>query len=163
MCFVIMGGMQWSEFNIVTEQAPKGIISFEFARDMNTARAIIASWREAHVMGYAGFNVGLDFLFLLIYPVVIGLVIVLISSGFPKGNIFRGTGFFISWLVILAALLDAVENVSLINLLTDSMNSNWVVTAYYCSISKFILIGLGITFIVVGGIAHGILRALKGE
>ena len=162
LCFVVMIGMQWSEFGIQNEVAPKGIITFELAGDMETAQAIIASWREGHMMGYAGFNIGLDFLFLLIYPVVLGLVIVLISNGFREKHFFRRAGYLTAWLVLGAALFDAVENIALINLLTDSTNEAWVTIAYYFAIIKFALVGLGIFYIVAGGIAHGIVRALQG-
>lgn len=163
LCFGIMAGMQWSEFGLINDEAPGGIISFELARDLETAQGIIASWREDHSMGYAGFNIGLDFHFLLTYPVVIGLVIVLIAGGFPEGNIFRKSGFLISWLVVLAALFDGIENISLMSLLTDSVNPLWPVIAYFCAIIKFSLVGLGIVYILVGGLAHGIMRAMTGE
>ncbi len=161
-CFLVMTGMQWSEYGLQNETAPKGIITFELAGDMDTAQSIIASWRHDHAMGYAGFNIGLDFLFLLTYATLIGVVIVLIATGFEEKHFFRRTGYLFSWIIIASALFDAIENIALINLLTDSMETYWVTLAYYCAIIKFSGVGLGILYIVVGGIAHGIQRALKG-
>ena len=160
--FLVMAGMQWSEFGMQNDVATKGIISLELAGDIDTAQAIISSWRAGHQMGYAGFNIGLDYFFLILYSSLIGLVIILISNGFSEKNIIRKAGYFISWLVVAAAFFDAIENVALINLLTDSIESYWVTIAYYCAVIKFSGVVLGILFILVGGLAHGVQRALKG-
>ena len=160
-CFMVMFGMQWSEFFLTNDVAPKGIVSFELAKNYGESLTIINSWKDANVIAYAGFNLGLDFLFLLFYPIVIGLAIVLLANGFKEGHILRGTGFVVSWLVIFGGLLDAAENVALINLLTGSIRITWSLMAYYFAVTKFIIVGLGIGYIIVGGIGHGIQKALN--
>ena len=60
---VIMLGMQSIDSHLKTDAAPNGIVSLEFAGDISTAQAIIASW-SGPAMFYAGLSMGLDFLFL---------------------------------------------------------------------------------------------------
>lgn len=157
-----MAGMQWTEYNLKNEIATRGIVSLELAGSLEMAQSIVQSWRDNHAMGYAGFNIGLDYLFLILYACVIGLVCALIANGFSNGHFFRKLGYFCSWIVVIAALFDAVENVAMIQLLTDSTEQIWITISYYFAIIKFTGVGIGIAYIVIGGIAHGIQRAIQG-
>lgn len=58
--FIIVG-MQTLGKPLVTEAAPAGIISFEFAGDLDTAQSIITSWGKDSLI-YAGLNLGFDYL-----------------------------------------------------------------------------------------------------
>src|SRR5437899_2321809 len=55
--------------------APLGIISFELAGDLATARQMIGSWDEP-AREHALLGLGLDFLFLALYSTTIGLACV---------------------------------------------------------------------------------------
>ena len=50
---------------LIDELAPFGIVSFEFAGDLEAARAMLASWGERGRL-YAALGLGLDYLFLII-------------------------------------------------------------------------------------------------
>lgn len=144
-----------------TEAAPAGIVTFEFARTLSNAQAIIASWgSEGQV--YAGLNLGLDYLFMAAYGLAIGLGCVLVARGFSERVKFlTSVGVVLAWGALLAALLDALENYALIRLLLGSTNELWPPVAYWCAGPKFILVGLGLLYVILGAVTTAIVGAKK--
>jgi hypothetical protein len=97
---------------LFTSAAPQGVVSLELAGSVEKAQQIIASWdKTARLM--AAFGLGLDYLFMVVYPLTIGLACIwaadilrchhwplaALGSWFAQG----------SW---LAALLDAREEIA---------------------------------------------------
>jgi hypothetical protein len=60
---------------LISDPAPKGIISYELAGNEETARKILESW-DGLAKIYAGFNLGFDYLFLLLYSTTIAFSII---------------------------------------------------------------------------------------
>lgn len=136
-----------------TETAPLGILSLQFAGSPARAGAVVASWgNEARV--YAGLNIGLDYLFLVAYSLLLAL-----ACSFLAGRRamldprWVGLGRVLSWGMLLAGLLDGVENWASLSLLLEPGRTGlgpWI-TAF--SSAKFVLILLGVYYIAVGTIA----------
>ena len=125
---------------LVTEAAPLGIVSFEFAGDVATATRMLEGWGEAGRVR-AGLSLGLDYLFLVLYAGAIGLGCLLVS---------RPAGPALAWGQIGAAVLDAVENFALIRLLLGSDNAVWPTLAWGCAAVKFALVGAGLAYVLLG-------------
>jgi hypothetical protein len=125
---------------LVTEVAPLGIVSFEFAGDVATATRILESWGEAGRVR-AGLTQGLDYLFLVLYASAIGLGCLLVAGA---------AGPALAWGQVGAALLDAVENFALIRLLLGSDDALWPTLAWGCAALKFALVGVGLATVLVG-------------
>jgi len=125
---------------LVTEVAPLGIVSFEFAGDVATATRMLEGWGEAGRVR-AGLSLGLDYLFLVLYASAIGLGCLLVA---------RAMGPALAWGQIGAALLDAVENFALIRLLLGSDNAVWPTLAWGCAAVKFALVGAGLAAVLLG-------------
>jgi hypothetical protein len=66
ICLYVMG------MPLQTRAAPQGIISFEFAGSLENAEHMIESWGKDGPM-YAGLNLGLDYLYLVLYSCALGL------------------------------------------------------------------------------------------
>lgn len=149
---LVMASLQVLGGPLKTEAAPGGIISYEFARDLEGARRVLASWGpEARV--FAGLNLGLDYLFMVAYACAIGLGCVLVARRLGRWN--RGLaalGVVLSWGQWIAALLDATENYALIRLLLGSERALWPALAYGCALPKFLIVGVGILFVALGSI-----------
>jgi hypothetical protein len=134
---------------LVTSAAPSGIISFELAHTLTRAQAIIASW-DARLQLFAAFGLGIDYLFMPSYAFTIALACLLAAG--------RNEGWFVilgAWLgrgVILAALLDVVENIGQLKSLLGNVNSTWSEISFWCAILKFTLILLGIAYALIGWI-----------
>ncbi|MEJ2750140.1 MAG: hypothetical protein P8183_19875 [Anaerolineae bacterium] len=161
LTIVVMGCLQIIGGPLVTDAAPQGIVSYEFAGDMPTAHAILDSW-GARGQVFAGLSLGLDFLFLFAYAGSIGLGCVLAARVLaPQGRPIYKIGIWLAWGVLLAAFLDYLENYALIRILLGSESSLWPTMARWCASAKFTLVGLGLLFVIIGGIA-GLLGQRKG-
>lgn len=134
-----------------TEFAPVGIVSFEFAGTMAQVHAILDSW-EATAKVYAGLNLGLDYLFLLAYGSAIGLGCGLLGQRWAAKNRFWATlGTFLAWGMLVAALLDGVENAALIYLLLGGVSAGVPAIAQGCATVKFLLIIVSLLYLISAG------------
>lgn len=133
-----------------TADAPQGIISFELAKDFNQSQTILNSW-DFHSKIYAGFSLGIDYLFLVAYSLFFSLLIVRISLLFVQRQTwFANLGILLAWAQFFAGIFDAIENYGLIRLLLGSQNESLSVLAYYFAVLKFLLISLGFLYLVMG-------------
>jgi hypothetical protein len=135
--------------SLKNEIAPQGIISFELAGSASRANQIVNSWPDA-VRQDAFLSLGLDYLFLCIYPFAISLACHLAAAKDKESGLRRGRlGAALSWLVITAMPLDGIENYSLIRVLNSSVNELWPELAKWCAIAKFGLVIIGTGYIIV--------------
>jgi hypothetical protein len=158
---VLLVSMQVLGAPLNTEAAPAGIVTFEFARTLTAAQVIMDSWGgEGQV--YAGLNLGLDYLFMAAYGLAIGLGCVLVARGLAERVKFlTPVGVVLAWGSLLAALLDALENYALIRVLLGSTNELWPVVAYWCAVPKFIIVAIGLLYIILGAVIAGFVRKRK--
>jgi hypothetical protein len=134
---------------LVNDTAPSGIVSFELAGELSQTRAILESWGPQAQL-YAGVSLGLDYLFLISYASSIGLGCIIISASLAeRASFISRLGVWIAWGLIVAAVLDALENYALIRLLFGSQNSLWPIVARWTAIPKFLLVLLGLLYLVV--------------
>jgi hypothetical protein len=146
----LMAGLQMTGVHLSTDVAPQGIISFEFAGELALAQRMVESWGQKGQV-YAGLNIGLDYLFLVVYACAIALGCVLVARGLSKRNeATSNLGIVIAWAQFLAALLDGVENYGLIQILVGMQNEVWPVVAKWCAWPKFLIVGVGLIYVVVG-------------
>jgi hypothetical protein len=129
----------------------KGIIDFEVVGTLKGARCILEDWGERGRL-IVGLDLGMDYLFLVVYSICISLGCALIARGLFGRVPFLGTaGLVLAWAQFGAALLDAVENYALIRLLLGSERAFWPVLARGCAIPKFVIVIAGLAFILIGG------------
>jgi hypothetical protein len=149
LTLVVMGALQILDSHLKTEASPAGIVSFEFAGNLTNAKHILTSWEPRGTI-YAGMSLGLDFLFLFSYAGAIGLGCVLASRGLSQRTktIFL-LGAPLAWGQLCAALLDAVENISLIQVLMGVESPLWPALALWCAIPKFIIVAMGLLYLAV--------------
>lgn len=131
----------------VTLEAPFGIVSYEFAGDVPTATAIIDSWDEVARIA-AGFNLGLDYLFLLLYSASIAMALLWLTGGLALPWI-TSLAIVLAWGQWLAAALDAVENLALLTMLFQNPMEPWPQVAWWCAAVKFALVIVGLIMVLV--------------
>lgn len=124
---------------------PNGIISFELAFTDSTARAMVASW-DATTRLIAALGLGFDYLFLACYSTAIGAVAVALSQGWPLGARIAGP---IAWAAWCAALMDAIENAALIEIVLGDLGTHWAPMAGVFASVKFVLIVCALLFLLV--------------
>jgi hypothetical protein len=137
-------GMTGAPLN--TPAAPYGIISFELARTVPQAQAMLDSWdAQAHLA--AAFNLGLDYLFMLVSAGALALGCLLAGRllahrRWPLASLAG----WLAWGAFAAMLLDAVENVALYTQLLSGASDPWPAVAFICAAIKFALIFLGMLY-----------------
>jgi len=155
---VVMVSLQVLGGPLTTGIASYGLLSFEFAGEQRQAKAIVESW-GARGQVYAGLNLGLDYLFLVAYAGSIGLGCVLVAQNLVRRvAMLYSAGVLLAWGQIVAALLDSVENYALIRILLGSEQGWWSTVAWWCATPKFMIVALGLVYILVGGVVALVTR-----
>jgi len=141
---------------LVTDAAPLGIVSFEFAGSGLVVERILSSW-SPHARQQAMLSLGVDSLYLVLYPAFISLACVRVGLRLQSStSVLHRMGFCLAWLVLLAAPLDAVENYALIRLVAEGPADFWAQLARVCAVPKFALVALGLVYSLVGYVASNI-------
>lgn len=135
---------------LVTAEAPLGILSYELAGHLDRSAAILRSW-SADARAAAMLSLGLDYLYLLVYPAWLSLAAARLAGRLGVG--WRGPGAVVSWGVLASAPLDAVENHSLIQQLLHGASSLHAQLAWWCAVPKFVLVALAGVFLMLAGSA----------
>ena len=133
-----------------TRYAPRGIVSFELAKNYEHSRQILNSW-DAKAKTHAALSLGLDYLFLIFYAILIALACIQVANALQAQKSFlAGIGPILARAQFLAATLDALENLALIQLLLDSSRTWLPGLARWCAIVKFGIVGAGLSYIISG-------------
>jgi hypothetical protein len=147
LTLLIFGVFRGLDQPLRTDAAPNGIVSFELAREPDTAQSIVKSWdSNAHL--FAAFGLGLDYLFMPVYAFAFSLGILLMING-RKGWYFQLSAWM-GWGAFLAALFDVVENYALWHTLTGEVVSPYPEIAALCATIKFTLLIVGLIIIFAG-------------
>lgn len=160
MSAILLMALRTLDAPLKTEAAPRGIISFELANNYESSRLILSSW-NAEAKLNAALSLGLDYLFLVVYAIFLSLTCIQVAKALKSDHSF----FFmlaqvVAWSQFLAAVLDAVENMALIQLLLNSSRKWLPLVARWCAMVKFSIVGAGLIFILGGLLAIGIKKGL---
>lgn len=90
----------------------------------------------------------LDFVFLVLYPLAISLAVALLAHRLDGQA--GAIGILISWGVLLACPLDAIENISMLRQLSGITSTPWPQLSTICASMKFTLAAGGVGFVAAG-------------
>jgi len=147
LTLVLLGVFQLLDGPLQNPVSPNGIVSFELAGTPEKADAIIQSW-DSRAQLFAAFGLGLDYLFMLAYGLTISLGVLM--AGAKHGGKFEQLGALMGWGVLLASLLDAIENLALWRILSGWATPYYATTAAISATIKFTLLLLGLGFALIG-------------
>ena len=93
----------------------------------------------------AGFHLGLDYLFLVLYPTSVAL-----GCGVAIPYVLsRQTGLaYLAWAQIMTSLLDGTENFALFHLLQGTQSESLAHVAWWCAAVKFGLFFAGLAYVL---------------
>ena len=151
LTLILLAGMVVLDQPLKTSAAPLGIISFELAGTTERVAYILASWDEAARI-QAGVSLGLDFFFLMAYAFTLAGAcrIVMVRILFDR-SFYRRLGGLLARGQWCAAFFDAAENILLIQMLVGR-GADWQPSmATFCALSKFTLVGMGLLYVIIGG------------
>ncbi|MBK5278473.1 MAG: hypothetical protein JJE09_06385 [Bacteroidia bacterium] len=138
----------------------KQIVSFELAKTTDVATRIIKEWKEKDLVSQARKSIYLDFVFLVLYSVSIGIGCVVFS-------LFTGNAFLIQWgsvlskMVLFAGLFDVIENLAMLKTLSGEVLKLPVAIAFWFATMKFIIVIFSLLFVAGCLIFGGVKRVSK--
>ena len=163
LTIIIFLTLGYFDKSLITETVPSGIISFELAKTFEQSHAMLSSW-DLNAKINAGLSLGIDFLFLIVYSIFFATACYLVSQKYiNKNNWIYKTGILLAKLQFIAALFDTIENIALIKLLLGSNNSIFPIIAYYFASIKFMIIAIGIIYIIIGLLTSLFQKELESE
>ena len=136
-------------FRLIGPFSPN-IVDFELAGSVANASGIINQW-NALARIQAGFNLGIDYLYMPVYSTTIALACVW-GAMVLKLKGWRGVGIILAWGLWLAAIFDAIENYALVTMLYGNVADPYPMMARLCATFKFGLILLGLAYCAVAAI-----------
>lgn len=119
-----------------------GIVGYELCGDVDACAAQLTAMHARGATEALAFSLGLDYLFLVAYSTAIAAVLVFAGArlGRPWAKLVGG----IAWAQWGAALLDAIENFALWQMLQHGASDPWPSIATVCAVPKFAIVGLGL-------------------
>ncbi len=124
--------------------APLGIVSFELAGGAEAAGEILALWTPG-LRRIARLHLWLDFGYLLLYPAFLSLACARTANARRRGLGRLGRG--LSWGVLAAAPLDAVENLALLAMLEAGPGEAAARLAWACAAAKLALVAAALLYL----------------
>ncbi len=141
--------MRWVDSHLKTSESAchicglkieSPVLCFEFVWTAEKANEMLDDW--GNKLHFLTFGFGLDFLFLLLYPIVLFLVLQLVAKYAPHEWLKRFATFFAP-VALTSGLFDAVENVCLLCYIFGH-HAGWLLKmAGICAGIKFGLLLIG--------------------
>lgn len=131
---------------LTNDAAGSGIVSLQLAGSADRATAIVEAWRADDVLHLAGFSLGLDFLLMPLYAVVIaGLCVWAAGRGW-----LPALGAALAWGAFAAAGFDAVETGGQLLLVDDPGRDGLAGLVRVAALSKFALLIAALLYVLAG-------------
>ena len=121
------------------EGAPGGIVGYELAWSAARASTYLSTWDAASVLETAKVSLGVDFVFLIAYPLMFYTGAALLLRTPPTGA-FDRFGAVARRAVLLCIPLDAAENLLLWRMIDHGASDTLAHLATICASVKFLLV-----------------------
>lgn len=126
---------------------PFSIIGFEFAGTPEQAQLMVNTWKQNGVLHSVYFLIGFDYLFMITYASFLWLVCIRAAIG--MSGKWAKVITILAWLQPVAGLLDAIENLSLYQMVTGSLKPLWPTLSVICAAPKFAIALTGLAVLLV--------------
>ena len=138
----------------------KEIVAFELAKTPEVATAILKEWQANDLIGNARKSIYLDFVFLVLYSLSIGIGCVMLPTFSGSGVLVR-SGLVLSRIVPIASCCDVIENLAMLKTLSGSITSLSVTIAFWFAVIKFLIVALSLLFLLSCLFLAGVSRITK--
>ncbi|HEY0323079.1 MAG TPA: hypothetical protein VGC66_19135 [Pyrinomonadaceae bacterium] len=172
--FILVGGKAAPGFSdeeqkeIKAQLRQRPVMALELAGSPAEAERVLTVTRKINAQADELFRAAIawDYLFIFIYPAWIAVGCMIVSKFLSEHKLPGATfGIFLIILQPLAALLDALENYSMLRVLDSSpVRSPWPEIARWCALPKFaIALGAGLGYFIIYGIVAFIWAKVAGR
>src|ERR1051325_7695039 len=138
LTFVIGGAMKRQAESLTMPEVPRGIGDLELAGTSECAAKIINAWKPAGVR-VAIVNTLLDFLFIPCYATTLALIFFWFASVTKHVPVLPVIFLVWAWLMWVAGILDVIENLCMLGMLTAGANAILAPIAQVCATVKFVI------------------------
>jgi len=145
-----IGMMILDEF-LKTPSTEFGIVSFEFCWITESCQSALDNWEHSGQL-FAMLSLGLDYLFLILYPGLIAVGIILLRSKL-SGYLVKINDVVVASCVLIS-LSDAIENYALIQIILSGYNDSYGMVATIFASIKFVLLGIALIWLLFMLIRH---------
>lgn len=133
--------------NLITDYSPNGIVSFELAKTVRDAKAIMIAVGIKPLQ----INVAVDFAFIVAYCIFLYLCCKALLNRYNKPG-YKTIGFIFLELSVLVGVLDLVENIAMLITLGGYATNVSVNVSRWAAIAKFSIAALVIVYMVVASL-----------
>jgi hypothetical protein len=133
-------------FFIMRPFTPPNIVAFELAGNITTAQEIISIWSPEQI-DKVKTSIYLDFGFILAYCSAF-MFACLAAANYSGVQFFIKTGKQLVWIIWLAGLCDAIENIAMLRTLGEISQTS-VSTAFYFATVKFCILLIALIFVLI--------------
>jgi hypothetical protein len=134
-----LGALIEIDLHLRNSLSPQGIVSYELCAYMGSCRAMVEAWGAGGQV-WAALSLGVDYLFMLLYPATIFLGLTLVAVYVPER--LRGFTLSAAWVVWAAGAADAAENYCLTQMLLNPSSDVYAFPAALFATLKFIVLGV---------------------
>ncbi len=125
--------------------SPMGIVDMELARTVSRANVVYGAWLPA-IIPVAIKNTLIDFIFIIAYGSFLYACCISIAKWQRR---FYTIGVWFSRAMLVAVFFDVVENILLFRTLSGYIHKEIVASTFMFASAKFLLVALGLLFIVL--------------
>ena len=136
LTLVIGAGMKRQAASLTTTEVPRGIGDLELAGTKECAAKILRAWGPAGIR-VAIVNTFLDFLFIPCYATTLALIFFWLASVAKPVPVLPVILLVWAWLMWVAGILDVVENLCMLGMLTAGASAILARVAQLCAAAKF--------------------------
>lgn len=139
LSLILLLQLRGFDSDLRTPDTPNGIVGYELAWSAANAEPMIAAWRANDVIETAKVSLGVDFVFLVAYPLMFatGIGLLVRTPAIVKFDI---VGARLARVVLLCIPLDAIENLVLWHMLNVGATNTLAHLATICASIKFLLV-----------------------
>lgn len=142
---IIIVLLRWQGASLTQPATPSGILSLEFANTPDKLELVFQSWMGSSV---ANINICLDFLFIVAYTSFFLLAIEKACKQWQPVLAWKVRNT-LSWLALLAAILDIIENILMLQTLNHQYNNYSLQVTWYCAFIKFSIVLVIVAYLLM--------------
>jgi hypothetical protein len=147
LSLVLMVQLRGFDDTLRTDETPRGIVGYELAWSAARADSMLVVWKRVDALETAKVSLGVDFAFLLSYPVLFATSIGLLRRNRPPSRLMA-IGTTLERAVLLCIPFDAIENLALWRMIDHGASEEMAHLATIASILKFGLVIAAIVWVV---------------
>jgi hypothetical protein len=137
-------------FFIMRPFTPPNIVAFELAGNVTTAQEIISTWGPEQLERVKT-SIYLDFGFILVYCSAF-MFACRAAANYSGVQFFINTVQQLTWIVWIAGLCDAIENIAMLRTLSEISQTSVSIAFYFATI-KFGILLIALIFVLISLVA----------